>query len=103
MVKLLLMISAVFIVSNCASSKPEPNPTKLDPENAALAENTASPEKEESGEEELICTKERVTGTRLITKTCLTKAQRDQARENSRSYIDRLKRSPEQINSEPSG
>jgi len=107
MIKALLMISTVFIVSNCASSMPEPDPVSLDPEIATLAENSESPgdaelrgDAEPPEEEKLICRKERITGSHRVTKTCLTQEQIDRGRRDSRAYIDRIKTAPGPLNSD---
>jgi len=94
----LILLITIFILSSCASSKPQTDPTPATSENTALAENTALPE-----EEELVCVKEKITGTHIVTTTCLTRAEKEEGRKNSRLYIDRLKRTPEFISSEPGG
>jgi len=107
MIKTLLIISAVFIVTNCASSKPEPNPTSLNPESATqtenaelaeevkLAEEVERVENNPPEEERVYCRRERITGSHRKTKTCLTKAEMEASRKASRDYVDRLKMTPE--------
>jgi hypothetical protein len=91
--KLLLILSTVFIVSSCASSKPEPAAPGVGADGVALAENTEAVEGAETAEgEKLICKRERITGSHRYTKTCLTQEQTDKAKRDSRAYIERLKR-----------
>ena len=45
-------------------------------------------------ENELICTKERLTGSRIPTKVCLTRAERERIQEESQGYIEASKRKP---------
>lgn len=44
--------------------------------------------------DELICAREKLTGSRIATTVCLTRAERDKIREDSQSYIEAGKRSP---------
>jgi hypothetical protein len=44
--------------------------------------------------DELICRREKLTGSRIATTVCLTRAERDKIREDSQSYIEAGKRSP---------
>jgi PhoPQ-activated pathogenicity-related protein len=84
MKKLLLMIAVVFIFSACASSEPKTDIRDVNLDNA-VAENG----------DKLYCRRERVTGTRMKTTTCLTKAQKDAAQRASEDYVNKLKRSPQ--------
>jgi hypothetical protein len=44
--------------------------------------------------DELICTREKLTGSRIATTVCLTRAERDKIQEDSQSYIEGSKRKP---------
>ena len=44
--------------------------------------------------DELICRREKLTGSRIATTVCLTRAERDKIQEDSQSYIEAGKRSP---------
>ncbi len=44
--------------------------------------------------DELICTKERLTGSRIPTKICLTRAERDKIRETAQGNFDAERRKP---------
>ena len=95
MKKSLLIISAVFIISGCASSESKIKRidiTEINLDNAFT----------ENGEK-LYCKRESVTGSHLKTTTCLTKAQKDAARRNTEDYVGRLKRSPDFKSTEPNG
>ena len=83
MKKLLLMIAVVFIFSACASSEPKTDIRDINLDNAVT----------ENGEK-LICRRERVTGTRLRTTTCLTQAQRDAMQRDSEAAFTKWKSSP---------
>ena len=87
-----LMVTAIFVFSGCANSQPKTNITSINLDNAYTEEG-----------EKLYCTRESVTGTHIKTTTCLTKAQKDEARRNSEDYVTRLKRMPEYKSSEPGG
>jgi len=94
--KLLLILSTVFIVSSYASSKPEPAAPGVGADGVALAENTEAVEGAETAEDEkLICKKEKITGSRLYSKTCLTQKQIDDMNRDSRAFIERLNRTPQ--------
>jgi hypothetical protein len=90
MIKPLLLISALLIVSNSAISQPEPKQTNMDPENAPQSEKV-----EKSEDAELVCTKERKTGSHLYTKTCRTKAQIEADRASGVDFLNRLKSTPQ--------
>lgn len=101
MSKSLLLIAVVFIVSNCATSNPEPEQIQLAQENAAqsetpaLAENTeGSQDTELSEDSELVCSKEPVTGSHLTIKRCRTKSQAEDERRRSKAYIERIRTQP---------
>jgi len=44
--------------------------------------------------DELICTKERLTGSRIPTKVCLTRAERERLQAEAQGYIEASKRKP---------
>ena len=45
-------------------------------------------------DDEIICTKDKLTGSRIKTKVCLTRGERRRIQENSQSYIEAGKRKP---------
>ncbi|MCF6225758.1 MAG: hypothetical protein L3J22_05565 [Xanthomonadales bacterium] len=90
MKNVLLTIFATLILSSCASSTPKVKQSTVDFDNAVTAEG-----------EELICVSEKITGTRIKTKTCMTKAEKEAARKDSEEFVNRLKRTPELRGSEP--
>jgi hypothetical protein len=45
-------------------------------------------------EDELICTKERLTGSRIPTKVCLTRSEREMLQKQSQAYIEKDRRKP---------
>ena len=101
MTRFILAVTAAFIVSSCASSQPEPALADLNSESATqsgrveLAENAEPAQNAEpSGEDDLICIRESITGSHMKTKVCLTKEQREKGRRDSRAFIDRLKSKP---------
>jgi len=78
---LLLILSALFILSACAgSSTPKVKQSSIDWDNVATPEG-----------EKLYCKKEYKTGTHIKTMTCLTKAEMDDARETSTGFVGRIK------------
>ncbi len=102
MLKKLLMISVVFIVSNCASTTPEPESTKLDSEKTEpsgkidLTGNLVNTEGEE-----LICTKRKAVGSHRVVKSCMTRSQREAFLKNSQEYMDELKNTRFPKNADP--
>jgi hypothetical protein len=101
MTRIFLAVTAAVIVSNCASAQPEPDLADLNSESATqsesveLAENAEPAQNAEpSGKDELICTREAITGSHMKTKVCLTREQREEGRRASQAFIDKIKRSP---------
>lgn len=101
MTRIILAVTTAFIVTSCASNQPQPDLADLNSESAtqsgsvALAENAEPAQNAEpSGEDELICIREAITGSHMKTKVCLTKEQREKGRRDSRAFIDRLKSKP---------
>jgi hypothetical protein len=47
-----------------------------------------------SDPEEFICTKERLTGSRIPTKVCLTRAERERLQKQSQAYMEKDRRKP---------
>ena len=45
-------------------------------------------------EDELVCTKERLTGSRIPTKVCLTRSERERLQKEAQSYIEKDRRKP---------
>ena len=43
---------------------------------------------------ELICTREKLTGSRIKTEVCLTRAERERLQEEAQAYIEASKRKP---------
>ena len=102
MIKPLLLLFALIFVSNSAISQPEPKQTKTDPESTAQTENAPQSENavqygtvEKYEDADIVCTKERKTGTRIYTKICRTKAQIEADRASGADYIQRLKSTPQ--------
>lgn len=101
MTRVILAVTTAFIVTSCAGNQPEPDLADLNSESAtqsgsvALAENAEPAQNAEpSGEDELICIREAITGSHMKTKVCLTKEQREKGRRDSSAFIDKIKRSP---------
>lgn len=88
----LLMVTAIFNFSGCASSQQKIDIADVNLDNAATKDG-----------EKLYCTREQVTGTHLKTTTCLTRAEKAAGRRDSEDYVNRLKRMPEYRSSEPGG
>jgi len=84
MKKAFLMIFAALILSSCASSTPKVKQSSVDFANAETPEG-----------EKLICVSEYKTGSHIKTKTCMTQAEKDEARKHSEEFVNKLKRSPE--------
>jgi len=108
MIKPLLLLSVLLIVSNSAISQSEPKQTNVDPESAALFENEQLSDNEQLSvsavkyekvekydDAELVCTKERKTGTRIYTKICRTKAQIEAERADGAEFINRARSTPQ--------
>ena len=108
MIKPLLLISALLIVSNNAISQSEPEQTKTDPESAAQSENAPLPENAPLSENavqyekvdnyedaDIVCTKERKTGSRIYTKICRTKKQIEADRKDGADFINRTRSAPQ--------
>lgn len=74
------MLAAALMISSCASSIPKTDSSKIDYDNAVTADG-----------EKLICKSERVTGSHMKTKTCMTKAEKAQARKESEMFLDKMK------------
>ena len=104
MIKPLLLISALLIVSNSVNSQSEPEQAKTDPESAAQIENTALPEDAPPSEDtlqyknvdnyedaDIVCTRERKTGSRIYTKVCRTKRQIEGDRDDGAEFINRAR------------
>ena len=96
MIKSILLMVAFFIFSNNVSGQPEPDPkhTEMVPESAALSESAPLPEIAEPieivkqyEEAELVCTKERKTGSRIYTKTCRSKAVIEAERASGQEFL----------------
>ncbi|MCF6263414.1 MAG: hypothetical protein L3J24_07510 [Xanthomonadales bacterium] len=90
MKNVLLTIFATLILSSCASSTPKTKQSSVDFDNAVTQDG-----------EKLICVSEKMTGTRIKTKTCMTRAEKEAARKDSEEFVNRLKRTPELRGSEP--
>ena len=104
MIKPLLLISALLIVSNSAISQSEPKQTKMDPENAPQSEKVEKSEEVEKSEDaELVCTKERKTGSHLYIKTCRTKAQIEANRASGVDFLNRIKSTPQGTSGDGAG
>lgn len=84
--KVLLGVILFSILSGCAGSS--------DSKRLKIADidfdNVTTPEGEK-----LYCKKETITGTHRKTMTCLTKAEMDDGRRDSETYMLRMKASPE--------
>ena len=87
--KLLLVIPALFLVSSCASSKPEPDQSIFAAKNAEPYDVVAISE-----QSEVICKTERPTGTRIGVRVCRTRAQIEAEREESRAHRRRMNAHP---------
>ena len=105
MIKPLLLISALLIVSNSVNSQSEPEQTKTDPESAAQIENAPLPDEDAPLSEDavqyekvdnyedadIVCTRERKTGSRIYTKVCRTKMQIEGDRDDGAEFINRAR------------
>ena len=83
------MLAAALLITSCASSNPKPESAKIDYDNVVTADG-----------EKLICKSERVTGTHLKTITCMTIAQKAQARKDSEMFLDKMRRATKQVGDE---
>jgi len=101
MFKLLLLMSALAVSGDCFSSMADPKSKPSDPEettltkNPDLSENAPLPVRTESvSGDELICKRERVTGTHIAKKVCRTRQQVEAEREAAEHFMRRTKITP---------
>ena len=80
MLKVSLILSAALIISSCASSIPKPNASDIDFDNVVTKDG-----------EKLICKSERITGSHIKTKTCMTAAEIAKAKRDSEMFMDKMK------------
>jgi len=103
------VVAIAFLgIAACTTSGPESPVTGAKAETSVITSNPTAAEGviEQVGvpeapmettiadEDELICTKERLTGSRIPTKVCLTRAERERIQEEAQGYIEASKRKP---------
>lgn len=103
------IVAVAFLgVAGCATSGPEAQVTDATAETPVIASNPAAAEgvieqvdvqeapieTTVADEDELICTREKLTGSRIATKVCLTRAEREKMQEDAQGFMDGAKRSP---------
>ena len=103
---------AFFGIAACTTSGPGSPTTGAMAETSVIASNQTEAEAEAEAmigqgdvpeapleetiedEDELICTKERLTGSRIPTKVCLTRAERERLQKEAQAYIEKDRRKP---------
>ena len=103
------VVAATFLgIAACATSGPESPVTDAKAETSVITSNPTAAEgvieQVEVPEapmettivdkDELICTKERLTGSRIPQRVCLTRAERERIQEEGQGFIEAAKRKP---------
>ena len=101
MFKLLLLMSALAVSGECIGSMADPKTKQPESEDTTLAkspdltENAALPVRTEPvNGDELICKRERLTGTHIAKKVCRTRQQVEAEREAAEQFMRRSKITP---------
>ena len=109
--RIFIVAVALLGIAACATSGPESPVTGLEAETSATTDNptaaVAEGVTEQVGDpdattmaavadgDEMVCTRERLTGTRIKKKICMTRAERDRIREVNQANWDAERRTPE--------